>query len=160
MELRRRAIALLNLVLARHGCGLEAIDLGCHHEVITMEPADLVRPERDRDPAPLGQDRRMMSLVLRQRADAIREGERLGEIRNARDAFQPLKPVAFQQRPLGNLRLQFVDLRLRHAWRIAAAGGAFFVRQGFHDRLRAREAPQVIGARTALQAPSNQRSPY
>src|SRR5579862_4312006 len=98
-----------------------------------MKSADLVGPERDCHPAPLGQNRGMMALFFRQRTDPIGKSERFGEIREFENALQSSDSFAFNQGPLRNLGLELLDLGLGHQRRIAAAGGALLSYQCTHD---------------------------
>ena len=49
-----------------------------------MQAADLVRPPGDRRAAPFGQQRRMMSLFLREGTDPVGEAQGLREISGTR----------------------------------------------------------------------------
>jgi hypothetical protein len=51
----------------------ERINLGCHDEVVSVEPPNLVCPERHRHPPPFGKDCRMMPFSLGEDTNAIRK---------------------------------------------------------------------------------------
>src|SRR6516162_687793 len=55
-------------------CRSERIDLCCHHEVVSVETADLVCPESHRHLTPFGENRGMMAFSLGEHTNAIRKG--------------------------------------------------------------------------------------
>ena len=70
-----------------------------------MQFADLVRPPRGRDLAPLGQEGRMVSFLGCLLAYPACELECLGEVVEAKASFQLLCAIALDDLPLGHLLL-------------------------------------------------------
>ena len=62
--------------------GGQRVRLGRHDEVVLVEPADLVGPPGHGDSPPLGQEGRMVALLLGEGAHPGGEGERVGEGRD------------------------------------------------------------------------------
>ena len=73
-----------------------------------------------------------MRVRLSQGAHPVREGQRIGEVREVEDPLQPSDAVAFHSVPVGDLTLEFDDLGLRYSRRVATAGDAAFSRQCPH----------------------------
>jgi hypothetical protein len=67
-----------------------------------VQPADLVRPPRDRNPAPLGQQRGVVYFLFRLLAYPICELKCLGEVAEAEAPFQLLCAITFDDLPFGN----------------------------------------------------------
>src|SRR5438034_9822305 len=92
---------------------------------------------------PLGEQGRMMTLLLGEGANPVREGQGVGEVREVEDPLEPGDAVAVQQVPIGDLVLEVRDLRCGHPGRVAAAGDAPFGRQCPHcAHLPGRLAPR------------------
>jgi hypothetical protein len=90
----------------------ELIGLRRHDEIVAMQPFDLVSPPLHGYTAPLRDDQRMMALFFRDRADLVRECERLDKLLGPEGAFQPLNPVDFLNLPIRHLRLKLLDLSI------------------------------------------------
>jgi hypothetical protein len=76
-----------------------------HYEVIVVQSADLVRPPRDRDLAPLGKEGRMVSFLVCLLAYPACELGCSGEVVEPKASFQLLCAVALDDLPLGHLLL-------------------------------------------------------
>jgi hypothetical protein len=83
----------------------ERINLRCHHEIITVQTPDFVRPEGHCHLAPFGENRGMMAFSLGERTNTIRKGQSLGKVPEPKNAFQPRNGFALYQRPIRDLRL-------------------------------------------------------
>jgi len=94
-----------------------------------------VGPQRNCHAAPFGQNRGMMAFILRQRGDPIGKCHGVGEVAKAKDSLEPRDPLTLDERPLRYLRPQLPYCRLGHAWRVAPAGGAFFLSKFVHETL-------------------------
>src|SRR5207244_4704566 len=112
--------------------GVRRVSLRGHDEVVAVETADLVGPPADGDAAPLGQQRWVVTFVLGERADSVRERERLREIVEREDPAQPLDAVDLEEFPVRDLRQELGDLRVGHRRRVAPAGDAFLRGQRRH----------------------------
>src|SRR5215831_19126544 len=102
----------------------EGVRFRRHDEVVSVEPPYLVGPPGDRHPSPLGEESRMVALLLGEGADPVRESQRLDEGWDTKDAFEPGDAVALYQMPTGNLAQEPGALRLRDVGRVAPAGHA------------------------------------
>ena len=89
-----------------------------------MQALDHVRPPLDGDTPPLGDDERMMSLLLGEGGHLVGERHRLDKILELENALQSPDPVLHFERPRGELRLQLANLRLGQG-RVAAAPTSF-----------------------------------
>ena len=74
-----------------------------------------------------------MTFLLRQCANPIRESQGFGKIRETKNPFQPLDALSLDQRPVGNLRPKFANLRLSDSRSVAAAGRTLFIRKCAHN---------------------------
>ena len=90
-----------------------------------------------------------MAFCLRKRTDLVRKIERLREVLETKDPLQPADPIAFDDLPLGDLRLQFRDFFLRDSRRIGTTRGACRFLQRTHARNITRLA---AGAKSSLRA--------
>jgi hypothetical protein len=79
--------------------------LGRHYEVVVVQSADLVRPPRDRDIAPFGQEGRMVSFLVCLLAYPACEPKCWDEVVEAKASFQLLCALALDDLPLGHLWL-------------------------------------------------------
>ena len=75
----------------------------------------------------------MVTFLLRQCANPIRESQGFRKIRETKNPFQPLNSLSLGQRPVGNLRLKFANLRLSDSRSVAAAGYTLFIRECAHN---------------------------
>ena len=87
--------------------GKEIVGLGGHDEIVPVEAFDFVGPPGHYDVAPLGQERRMMTLLFGQSADGVREPESIDEVRERKVPFQPLDLVLSDELPLRHLSMEF-----------------------------------------------------
>src|SRR5712692_6951859 len=74
----------------------------------------------------------MMSRLLGEGANAVGEGQRVGEVREVEDSLEPGDAVALQQLPGGDFAPELRDLRLGHLRRVTAAGDTPFGGQRAH----------------------------
>src|SRR4029453_5397507 len=84
---------------------VELVGLRSHDEVVAVEAFDLVLPPAHLRSAPLGQQGRMMSLVLGEPADPVRELERVRKVREFEDPRQAIDPADLVELPSGPLRM-------------------------------------------------------
>src|SRR5271165_2346730 len=75
----------------------------------------------------------MMTFLLRYCANPIRKVQGFGKIRETKNPFQSLDSLSLYQRPVGNLRLKFANLRLSDSRSVAAAGRTLFIRKCAHN---------------------------
>src|SRR5437868_1360988 len=100
----------------------EPVDLRGQDEIILVQPADLVRPERQVDFVPVNGDVGMVALLLRDLRDAIDELDGLLEIL---ELEAPVKAGRILVKaPAGRVRDKLARLRLRQRRHAAAAGNA------------------------------------
>src|SRR5579884_680140 len=97
-----------------------------------MQPSDFMRPPGYCDLAPLGQDGRMMLLLLGKLPYLHREGERLGKIGKRERAHQARDAVPIFDLPIRDQGQELGHLRRRDARRIPAAGDTLFPREIDH----------------------------
>jgi hypothetical protein len=71
----------------------------------------------------------MVTLLLGERAEPVRELERFREVREREDASQPLDPLEVDELPAGHLRLKLGELLIGHRRRVTTARDAFLLRQ-------------------------------
>src|ERR1700757_3475912 len=90
----------------------QGIELRRDNEVIAMKTSNLVGPESHRHPTPFRQYGRMMAFFLGYRPNPISKIQGLRKIRKAKDPFQSLNSIALNQRPFGDQRSEFENLRL------------------------------------------------
>src|SRR3954452_13350779 len=113
-------------------CREERIDLCCNDKVISVQRANLMRPEGYRHLTPFRENSRMMAFGLGKRTDPICKRESIGEILKPKNAFQPRNRLALYDSPIRDLGLQLLDLRVTYARRITSTCGAFFVGKRAH----------------------------
>src|SRR5271166_7108378 len=75
----------------------------------------------------------MMTFLLRYCANPIRKIQGFGKIRETKNPFQSLDSLSLYQRPVGNLRPKFANLRLSDTRSVAAAGCTLFIRKCAHN---------------------------
>src|SRR5271165_1319127 len=75
----------------------------------------------------------MMTFLLRYCANPIRKIQGFGKIRETKNPFQSLDSLSLYQRPVGNLRPKFANLRLSDSRSVAAAGCTLFIRKCAHN---------------------------
>jgi hypothetical protein len=73
----------------------------------------------------------MMAFLLRKLTDLVRERERPSEVVEGELTRESLDAVG-DDLPVGDLRMQLRDLRVRHRWRVAAARDAMLLREPGH----------------------------
>src|SRR5918998_4052660 len=72
-----------------------------HDEVVSVQTTDLVRPPGDCYLAPLGQQRRVVALLLGLPAYSVGESKRLGEVTEPELALQAFDAFPLHYLPLG-----------------------------------------------------------
>src|SRR5215210_113430 len=95
-----------------------------HDEVVSVHTTDLVCPPGNRYLAPLGQQRRVVALILGLLAYSVGESQCLGEVTEPEHALQAFDAFPLHYLPLGNLREQLCDLCIGQRGFVTAAGGA------------------------------------
>src|SRR5271157_779556 len=75
----------------------------------------------------------MMTFLLRYCANPIRKIQSFGKIRETKNPFQSLNSLSLYQRPVGNLRPKFANLRLSDSRSVAVAGCTLFIRKRAHN---------------------------
>src|SRR6266542_2541847 len=71
------------------------IRLCCHDEIVAVQTFDLVCPPLDGDPAPLGNDQRVMSLLFGDGGDLVGQRNGFDKILKLEDTFQTFLAVHF-----------------------------------------------------------------
>src|SRR5215212_552806 len=89
-------------------------------------------PPGDRYPAPLGQQRGVVPLLLGSFAYSIGESQCLGKVTEPEHALQAFDALPLHYAPLGDLRTQLCDLGVSKRRFVAPAGGARHLRQLAH----------------------------
>ena len=109
----------------------QAIDFRGHDEVGFGEAVDFVRPHRDLGFAPGQQNVGMMALFFGERADAIDEFQRTGEVGEAELA---VNVMFVGDRPVGNALVESLEFFSFEWGDATTAGDAFFVGEfGCHE---------------------------
>src|SRR5262249_13494870 len=103
---------------------VQPVGLRGHDEVVAVEATNLVCPPAHGHASPLRQQRGMVPFLLGDRADSIRELERLREVVEFEYTAQPLHAVDLDELPVRTLRLQLGDLFISHRRRATSAGDA------------------------------------
>src|ERR687889_1763222 len=95
-----------------------------HYEVVSVQTTDLVCPPRDRYLAPLGQQRRVVPLLLGLPAYSVGESQCLGKVTEPEHALQAFDAFPLHYVPLGDPRTQLRNLGI--GWRrfVPLASGA------------------------------------
>src|SRR5262249_4454554 len=103
------------------------VDLGGHDEVVFVEAFDFVSLEDDAGVAPAEGDVGVVVFVFGEGADAIHEGERLGEVGEAEAPFDLGRPIV--EAPARGLGEEPVGVFTGKRRDPAAAGDALFRRE-------------------------------
>ena len=88
----------------------ELIRFRRHYEVISVQTTDLMCPPGDRYPAPLGQQRRVVPLLLGLFAYSVGESQCLGKVTEPEQALQAFDAFPLHHVPLGDLWAQLCNL--------------------------------------------------
>src|ERR671911_83568 len=101
----------------------ELIRFRRHDEVVSVQTTDLVRPPGDGYLAPLGQQRRVVPLLLGLLAYSVGESQGLGKVMEPEHALQAFDTFPLHYLPLRDLRAQLHHFGLGQR-RFAAPAGS------------------------------------
>ena len=87
-----------------------------------MQSLDLMRPPLDSDPAPLGDDQRVVIFLFRDDADLVCEGNCFHEVFEFEDTLQTFDAVHFFDLPVQSLQMEFFNFSIGQG-RLAATTG-------------------------------------
>ena len=103
---------------------MDPVNLRCHDEIAESQAVDLVRPKGNLRLTPSKENVRMVSLLLRNRSDAIHEIQRLFEVW---EAVLAVDVVFLGDSPFGNEPAEFGQFLALKRWNAALARNAFLV---------------------------------
>jgi hypothetical protein len=106
-----------------------------HDEIVAVQTFDLVRPPLDYDPAPLGDDQRVMSLFFGDDGDLVRERNCFNKVLELEDALQVFDSVHLFDLPANDVQHQIFNFGVGQGRLAAATGDALSSRKVDHNIL-------------------------